>query len=214
MQTIAINDPIVCQISRSVTHHCANTAKRIEIETLGDPRNARRGPDFPYGFDAAFAKLLWPLPVSLWMSSMLGKLMNLTRCCLCTPLSIEPSDMLVARPPCKSLDAGSHMAGYAVAARFECARWMSFCRSTRCRMPSEPLECRITCKYVNKLSLVYKPGRHLCYKYTSCTKKVHIFLFYCSFNRHWFLQNLAHSILKKCLPHLTVVAMLAWKKLC
>jgi len=42
------------------------TAERIEIlhwvETLGDPRNIvlDGGPDFYRGFDAAFAKLLWP----------------------------------------------------------------------------------------------------------------------------------------------------------
>jgi len=66
MQTIAINDP--GRLSVSVTRlHCANTAERIEVllgaEPSGHPRNmlSDTSPDFSDRFDAAFAKLLWPL---------------------------------------------------------------------------------------------------------------------------------------------------------
>jgi len=49
--------------------HCANIAKQIEfllgLETLGEPRNTvlNGSPDFLQGFNAAFAKLLWPLDI-------------------------------------------------------------------------------------------------------------------------------------------------------
>jgi len=35
----------------------------LRVETLGDPRNTvlDRSPNFPHAFNAAFAKLLWPL---------------------------------------------------------------------------------------------------------------------------------------------------------
>jgi len=48
-------------------HHCVNTAEQLEVllvmETVGDSRNIvlDESPDFPHGFDAAFAKLLWHL---------------------------------------------------------------------------------------------------------------------------------------------------------
>jgi len=54
----------VSSLSRGFT---ANTAERIEVllgvETFGDPRHIvlDGSPDFSHGFDAAFAKLLWPL---------------------------------------------------------------------------------------------------------------------------------------------------------
>jgi len=49
--------------------HCANVAECIEVllgvETLGDPKNIvlDGSPDIPHGFDAIFAKLLWPLVI-------------------------------------------------------------------------------------------------------------------------------------------------------
>jgi len=45
-----------------VTRNSANTAERIEV-MLVDSRNFALDAslDLPYGFDAAFAKLLWPL---------------------------------------------------------------------------------------------------------------------------------------------------------
>jgi len=60
MRTIAIDVSAVCL---SVTRlRCANTAERIEVlfgvETLGT-QGSWQGSNFPHGFDAAFAKLLW-----------------------------------------------------------------------------------------------------------------------------------------------------------
>jgi len=72
MRTIAIDDPGVCQ---SVTRAgCAKTAERIDVlfgvKTHGDPKNiALHGGAHLLtvkgrGFDAAFAKLLWPLVIT------------------------------------------------------------------------------------------------------------------------------------------------------
>jgi len=52
--------------------HCANTADGIEVRlgvvTLGKPSNTVLDVslDFPHGFDAVFAKLLWPLARALY----------------------------------------------------------------------------------------------------------------------------------------------------
>jgi len=71
-RTIAIDDPgrlSVCLLCGFTRLRCANTAERIGVllgvETLGDPRNTvyDESPDFLYVFEAAFAKLLWPLAV-------------------------------------------------------------------------------------------------------------------------------------------------------
>jgi len=70
MRTIAIDDLWRLSIYQSrcllrcfTQHCCANTAERIEVllemETYRKP--IRREPDCPHRFDAAYAKLLWPL---------------------------------------------------------------------------------------------------------------------------------------------------------
>jgi len=64
MRTIVIGDPGYLSVTWLC---CANMAKQINIlfrvETPGDSRNIviYWSPDFPHGFYAAFAKLLWPL---------------------------------------------------------------------------------------------------------------------------------------------------------
>jgi len=64
MRIIATDVPVAwASVSQYVMRlRCANTAERIEVlfavEILG---TCERGSDFLHGFDAAFAKLLWPL---------------------------------------------------------------------------------------------------------------------------------------------------------
>jgi len=44
---------------------CANTAEWIELQcemdTVGNKKTQDKGPDYPHGFNAASAKLLWPV---------------------------------------------------------------------------------------------------------------------------------------------------------
>jgi len=75
MRTTAINDPVAWSVglSRGFTRfRCANTAERMEVlfvvETLGNPSNTvLEGSRFSHGFDTAFAKLLWPLVVNVFV---------------------------------------------------------------------------------------------------------------------------------------------------
>jgi len=81
MQTIAIDDPGVCQPVCRADELCSKTAERIDVlcgaEITEEPGNIVLDGGSPSG-DAAFAKLHWPLVLFHTKKSAVPQILSIT----------------------------------------------------------------------------------------------------------------------------------------